>query len=536
MRFIKVVAENFSSYNKLEFDFSDTGLSLIHGPTGAGKSTLMDLPCWALFGITAKDGNVDEIRSWNSPNSPTTVTLDLTIDAGTQLSVTRIRGTQKQNDLYFTENGLQIRGKDTTETQQLLNNRLGVTAELFLRAAYFSEFSPTGAFFMAKAKDRKQLFEIITDLSFPILIQQKANDKKIVTKKKHLEVKNYASKLSAKSDQLVEFIADTNRKHTSWIQDRKVKIKSLELQSNSFEETKTSQIAALELKESRWNEEHLRKLALAKGKAAKLHPVTSDAKCPTCGNLDESVELHNLKISQVSNEIQRLEQEVNPYITQVASAKVSVNTFSDKIEYLTTMNSPFEAQLVDLENQKVKLAEEAKTTEEKSLALDGSLNRLENLQSIAQDLKSHLLHNSIQCIQDNVNKYLEDYFESQFTITFTIQDDSDLDIQIFKNGHVCVYTQLSKGQRGLLKLVFSVAVMQAASNTSGVHFDNLFFDEPTDGTDNDLKTKSYRLFEELSKTHQSVLIIDHSDSLKNLFNNQYEVELVGDSSEISKYE
>ena len=45
----KMVLDNFGSYEHLEFNFNESGLTLIQGPTGAGKSTLFDGPAWVCY-------------------------------------------------------------------------------------------------------------------------------------------------------------------------------------------------------------------------------------------------------------------------------------------------------------------------------------------------------------------------------------------------------------------------------------------------------------------------------------------------------
>lgn len=147
----KAKVTNFGSFRELEFNFDTPGLSLIHGPTGSGKSTLIDITSWILYGITAKDGSVDDIRSWTS-DGVTTGTLEVSTQNG-RILVTRVRGSTKQNDLFWEdEPGIQRRGKDVTETQRLLEERLGVSSNLYHSGASYTEFSRTGRSFIAKRK------------------------------------------------------------------------------------------------------------------------------------------------------------------------------------------------------------------------------------------------------------------------------------------------------------------------------------------------------------------------------------------------
>jgi len=115
-----------------------------------------------------------------------------------------------------------------------------------------------------------------------------------------------------------------------------------------------------------------------------------------------------------------------------------------------------------------------------------------------------------------------------------VQEADKLDVAVWKNGNECAYSQLSKGQRQLLKLSFGVAIMQSVSQRHGLHFNALFFDEALDGISDNFKAKTYRLFEQLATKYDSVFVVDHSDSLKSMFDNKIEVTLVNGHSVIEE--
>ena len=63
-----VHCENFLSFKELDFEYENNGLTLVNGWdvdreifTGAGKSTFMDAPYYALFGKTSKNLKADEV-------------------------------------------------------------------------------------------------------------------------------------------------------------------------------------------------------------------------------------------------------------------------------------------------------------------------------------------------------------------------------------------------------------------------------------------------------------------------------------------
>lgn len=82
----------FARTQQADFDaLSVSGLFLLHGPTGAGKTSVLDAICYALYGSVpgARRDSTTALRSDHAdPHIPTEVRLDLTL-AGRRLEVTR---------------------------------------------------------------------------------------------------------------------------------------------------------------------------------------------------------------------------------------------------------------------------------------------------------------------------------------------------------------------------------------------------------------------------------------------------------------
>lgn len=77
----------FRSVNTIDFDAVGTnGIFLLEGPTGAGKSTVIDAITWALYGTVTggADSTVERIRSTHAdPGEESYVELWFTVDSGT---------------------------------------------------------------------------------------------------------------------------------------------------------------------------------------------------------------------------------------------------------------------------------------------------------------------------------------------------------------------------------------------------------------------------------------------------------------------
>lgn len=82
----------FGGTQEIDFDaLSAAGLFLLHGPTGAGKTSVLDAVCYALYGAVpgARQNPGTSLRSDHAPaDLPTEVLLDLTV-GGRRLEITR---------------------------------------------------------------------------------------------------------------------------------------------------------------------------------------------------------------------------------------------------------------------------------------------------------------------------------------------------------------------------------------------------------------------------------------------------------------
>ncbi|MDN3296549.1 SMC family ATPase, partial [Streptomyces ficellus] len=82
----------FGTTQTVDFDaLSQAGLFLLHGPTGAGKTSVLDAVCYALYGAVpgARQSPGTSLRSDHAPaGTSTEVVLELTV-AGRRLEITR---------------------------------------------------------------------------------------------------------------------------------------------------------------------------------------------------------------------------------------------------------------------------------------------------------------------------------------------------------------------------------------------------------------------------------------------------------------
>lgn len=508
MKVLSCQLENFASYKTLDFQFDGQGLTLIQGATGAGKSTLCDAIPWILFGVTAKNGGVTDVISW--PGTDTTSGV-LTLTCATiTLTVARSRSEAgKATDLYFRiEDGPPKRGRDLRDTQRLLEERLGIDADLYLAGAYFHEFSKLAQFFTTTAKARKEICEQIVDLNLAKTLQTKASEANKALAKDFAqigqELRTSESQLLLLQRMQMQEIAKRDNWQIS--QNRKI---------SAFEQTRQAQMTNLKAQikpPSHFN-------SIIKGLENQILKLDGST-CKECGG-PKNADLHTEYIHkkhQVENASSRnkslieqllaLEVTVAPELQNKNPHIGTVDDLEQEINKELTLNS-----LLKIQDTKIKT----------------QIEDLEIIQDVIKDFRGTIVKNTLLELETKTNRLLSDYFDAEIKATFSIDADK-IEVEIQKDGNICSYTQLSKGQRCMLKLAFGVSVMETVQNHQGVEFNAVFFDEALDGCDDVTKLKAVRLLESLP--YSSVFLVEHSETIKAIIDNKYSVELINGQSSI----
>lgn len=535
MKILSVSLQNFASYENLVFDCqSNTGITLINGLTGSGKSTLCDALPWLLFGTTAKGGAVNEVLAWPGDK----ITKGQCIIESPLMQITRLRGPKaKDNDLFITEwqegGAIDIRGKDIPDTQRLINDRLGFNAETYLAAAYYHEFSQTAQFFQTNAKNRRQLCEQLVDLTLAKNLQEKV-------KNKLKEIDNDIFLVSTdKIEDTVKILENAvkfhNRQIKEWNKKQADRLFELATKYENFESDKAAKINKISVDIVALK---LEPMLDASGLQNALDNFSED-RCHECGSLVKSDDKANLVAEIKKIEIHNYQQKnyakiLTIFKESLKEASDEENTYLEQLEYTKTDENPYLANLKQLEkelhigtNKLFDLkAEQTKLLEQEA--------DLQLLAEIIADFRSQLVKNTIIGLETQTNTLLSEHFDAEIRVTFDVKDADKLDISITKDGNQCVYSQLSKGQRQLLKLTFGIAVMKQVANHSGMTPNAVFFDEAMDGLDESMKLKAFNMLKSLESEYESIFLVDHSVDLKAMVNNQYTVSLVNGKSEIEK--
>lgn len=389
------------------------------------------------------------------------------------MSITRIRGPKaKDNDLIVTIGNEVVRGKDLNDTQKCLNHLLGIDADLYLAGAYFHEFSQTAQFFTTTAKNRRAICEQLVDLSLAKKLKEKLTEKCKSIDEELRQVLRQIATLESNTALLERLQVQENTKKSDW--------------DRSHEKTVQYVLSCYE-----------------KFEANRIKTIHN--KCSTCGTvLEHPREFHDKSENPHHARLAEINAEINPHTSGAKDFSDDIANKRQDLENLKTLDSRIRLDLMDIEL----------------------------LQDVVGYYRSTSIKNTILDLETTTNKYLEAHFDSEIKVTLLVEDADKVDVTIHKDGNVCSYTQLSKGQRCLLKLCFGVSVMKAVQNHHGINFSQVFFDEALDGLDEKMKVKAYGLLQTISQGYESIFVVEHSSELKAMFTNRYEVELENGESKI----
>ncbi|MFD7123355.1 MULTISPECIES: AAA family ATPase [Streptomyces] len=170
----------FGATQEVDFDaLSSAGLFLLHGPTGAGKTSVLDAVCFALYGAVpgARQSPGASLRSDHAPvDLPTEVQLELTV-GGRRLEVTRspaqprpkkrgdgftMEKAQSRLRGYDPERGWQALSKSHQEIGEELTQLIGMSRDQFCQVVLLPQ-GDFARFLRADAEARGKLLGRLFD-------------------------------------------------------------------------------------------------------------------------------------------------------------------------------------------------------------------------------------------------------------------------------------------------------------------------------------------------------------------------------------
>lgn len=174
MKLLSLKFNNLFSYEDGEMSLSNLDCALFKGKNGAGKSSIFDIICWSLYGVTARKKYKNILR--NSPDKPKSGIgiIEFISDDGLVYKIERSTGNKNFTKVY--KNGELLKFRTATIVQNEIDNIIGIDYKTFLNTAYYSQ-GDVGKFLTSESAERiKIITDMLTELGDIDLIKKKVDD------------------------------------------------------------------------------------------------------------------------------------------------------------------------------------------------------------------------------------------------------------------------------------------------------------------------------------------------------------------------
>jgi exonuclease SbcC len=233
----------------------DRSFFLIHGPTGAGKSTILDAICFALYGETSGgDRQTSSMRSDHAlPEAPTEVTFDFTL-AGSHYRVTRcpdqerVRkrggGTTRQRPAATlwkrsahagdSEEGTVLAAQWSRVTEEM-ERLLGFRSEQFRQVVMLPQ-GQFQRFLLAGSRDREQILEVLFQTEFYRHIEEALKESAKTVKAEYDDLKTrrqlILSQADVESEEELQAAAEEHAARLAELEGRILALRTTEREAN----------------------------------------------------------------------------------------------------------------------------------------------------------------------------------------------------------------------------------------------------------------------------------------------------------------
>lgn len=573
MKIKRLSINNFLSYKQLDVDFDELSLTNISGPTGAGKSAILDAICWLIYGKTNRNIKANEVLSWgNSEDDFCTGYIQIEYGSKTMV-ITRGRGGAKNNDLHFIYgdtklfNNSGVLGLDITrkanmeDTQKAIELELGCSFQTFTLGSYVCKNSLSVNFFSLSSSDRAKIFSSLCDLSYFTELREGLKSKHRDTETSiaaHFQTLKLNSVSHKRYEEELTFLKNKSSEFTTqFYEEQKNKweldhIKDIDYYNKQILDISGTIIAD---QESLW--QLTKKQAdyqynIENIKEEIHHLESSKLNCKTCNqHLPEIAEKIKLKkeqhaeyrvkeqglfskIQTRTGNINALEKQRTAAMEKLGDLQCDINPYATQLDNLITLGEENKSRLSHLTNEiaAIQLQDEKSNIDINNHVVNR--DRMEKLLEAIAELYDAQLDNNLVLMVQDTNHVLSNVLHLPLSLQFNFNDKNKLEVSLFMSGEECSFAQLSKGQQQLLQLSFCLAIMKSVSDNSGIRFENLFFDECLDGLDDEYKEKAFNIFSTVATSHSNVIVIDHGSAFNAMFTSTLAVSVVDGYSQIEK--
>lgn len=268
MKFKSISLKNFFRFGNNEqiVDLSGTGETLISGPNGYGKSTIVEGIVWSLYGKTRQISVDDVVNRYTGKDCK--VSLEFQEGKDNYKIIRYRKHTTHNNNIYLFKNNNDISCKNSSDTNQLIIDIIQMPYLAFVNSSVFSSELYTD-FLGAKNSDRIVILENILSLkeinifyaeTKKILkeLEDKNNDLKLKQEQSKTETNSISSNIISYNSQAKQKLLELKQEKEKALNNKKeAESKIIELNSINIndEKSKISNSSIIEELDNQINKE-----------------------------------------------------------------------------------------------------------------------------------------------------------------------------------------------------------------------------------------------------------------------------------------
>ena len=567
--FQKIRWKNFLSTGDqwTEIDLNKSSTTLVIGTNGAGKSTMLDALCFALFNKPYRKINKPQLV--NSSNEKGCL-VEVEFSVGPRNYLIR-RGIKPNVFDIIVDGEMKNKEADDRANQKIVEEQiLKLNYKSFTQIVILgsSNFVP---FMQLTQAHRREVIEDLLDIrifsAMNNLLKEEIRQSREVIKNLTLKKNTIKDKISMQEG----FIEDLENRHKDKIDENENKIEKLiasaletDKENNGISEKITEKEKELQSYESAT--EQLRKLGSLKGKISqRVTTITKEHKffsqntvCPTCTqSIEEDFRLN--KISDAQDKAKELQEgflKLEESIRLEEDRERHFKTLTKEITELThgiSQNNVriagFQRQVRDLQHEVQTLTSQLQDRNSEHEKLDGFKNDLQVVfgklaekneevkyndfaYSLLKDggVKSKIIKKYLPLINKQVNRYLQ---MMDFYINFHLDEEFGETIQSPVHDKF-TYSSFSEGEKMRIDLALLFAWREVARFKNSANTNLLILDEVFDSSLDTVGTDEFTKIIRFVIQDANTFVISHKADMLDKFNNVIEFSKKGGFSYMSQ--
>ena len=567
--FQKIRWKNFLSTGDqwTEIHLNKSSTTLVIGTNGAGKSTMLDALCFALFNKPYRKINKPQLV--NSSNEKGCL-VEVEFSVGPRNYLIR-RGIKPNVFDIIVDGEMKNKEADDRANQKIVEEQiLKLNYKSFTQIVILgsSNFVP---FMQLTQAHRREVIEDLLDIrifsAMNNLLKEEIRQSREVIKNLTLKKNTIKDKISMQEG----FIEDLENRHKDKIEENENKIEKLI--SDALETDQQNKVIADEIKEKEKElsgyetaTEQLRKLGSLKGKISqRVTTITKEHKffsqntvCPTCTqSIEEDFRLN--KISDAQDKAKELQEgflKLEESIRLEEDRERHFKTLTKEITELThgiSQNNVriagFNRQVRDLQHEVQTLTSQLQDRNSEHEKLDGFKNDLQVVfgklaekneevkyndfaYSLLKDggVKSKIIKKYLPLINKQVNRYLQ---MMDFYINFHLDEEFGETIQSPVHDKF-TYSSFSEGEKMRIDLALLFAWREVARFKNSANTNLLILDEVFDSSLDTVGTDEFTKIIRFVIQDANTFVISHKADMLDKFNNVIEFSKKGGFSYMSQ--